>query len=87
MSVQRSKLVDRKIAETASEAVIQGLDPILCVIVLQTCNGLSVRGAGDSGVVPNDEKWEAFLEKVKMLVSEFCSELTGLQIVAGSGPS
>ena len=87
MSVQRAKLVDRKIAETSNEAVVQGMDPFLCMIVLQTYNGLTVRGAGDSRVVPNDEKLELLFAKVKALVVDYCSDLSGLKVVAGSGPS
>ena len=56
MSVQRQKLVERKIAETSNEALVLGMDPFLCVIILQTYNGLTVRGAGDSRIVPVDEK-------------------------------
>lgn len=87
MSVQRQKLVERKIAETSNEALVQGMDPFLCVIILQTYNGLTVRGAIDSRVAPNDEKQEVFFAKVKALVAEYCSELPRLQVVTGSGPS
>jgi hypothetical protein len=87
MSTQRAKLADRKLAEIANEAIGQGMDPFLCVIILQTYNGLTVRGIGDSRVVPADEKQEVFFAKVKALVADYCSELTGLQVVASSGPS
>jgi len=87
MSVHRAKLADRKTTETVNEAVVQGMDPFLCVIILQTYNGLTVRGAGDSRVAPNDERQEVFFAKIKALVAEYCSELPGLHIVIGSGPS
>jgi hypothetical protein len=86
-SVQRAELASRKIAEAASEAVVRGLDPFLCIIVLQTFSGLTVRSAGDGRVVPEDESLDVLLAKIKVLVVEFCSKLPGIQVVAGSGPS
>ena len=87
MNAQRTKLVDRKIAETINEAAAHGMDPFLCVVILQTYNGLTVRGAGDRRVVPNDERLELFFAKVSALVDEHCSQLPGLKVVVGSGPS
>jgi hypothetical protein len=87
MSVQRQKLVERKIAETSNEALVLGMDPFLCVIILQTYNGLTVRGAGDSRIVPVDEKQEVFFAKIKALVTEYCSSLPNISMVTGSGPS
>jgi len=43
MSTRRAKLADRKIAETANEAVVEGMDPFLCVIILQTYSTLEVQ--------------------------------------------
>jgi hypothetical protein len=86
MGVQRGKLIDRKVVEIANEAVVQGMEPLLCVIILQTYKGLTIRGAGDSRVVSTDAV-NVFMEKVKAFVVEYCSKLPGLEVVSGSGPS
>jgi len=87
MSMTRQKLLDQKVTETASEAQARGLDPFLCVIVLQTYEGLTVRGAADGRIVQDEEKWEELLAKVGKLVTDYCSELPTIQAVAGTGPS
>lgn len=84
---QRMNFVNQIVGETVNEAIARGMDPFLCVIILQTYNGLTVRGAGDSRVAPYDEKQEVFLAKIKSLVVEYCSELPGISVVKGSGPS
>jgi len=38
---QTLKLADRKVTETANEAVSDGLEPIMCLVVLQTFNSRS----------------------------------------------
>jgi hypothetical protein len=85
--VQRAELANRKVAETVVEAVVGGLDPFLCIIILQTFSGLTVRSAGDSRIVSEGEKLDVLMAKIKVLVAEYCSELPGVQLVPGSGPS
>jgi hypothetical protein len=87
MSAERKNLLDQKVAETVNEGMAQGMNPILCVVVLQTYEGLSVRGAADSSVVRDDEKWQTVLEKIKTLIEEYCHGLPALEVVPGSGPS
>jgi len=87
MSVERKKLLDQKVVETVNEAVARELNPILCVVVLQTFEGLCVRGAADGRLVHDDEKWQAVLEKIRGLVEGYCHELPALKVVPGTGPS
>lgn len=87
MSVRRSKFLDLKLTEISNEAIVQGMNPFLCVIILQTYDGLTIRGAGDSRIVPNDEKLETLLAKMKAIVGEYCYELPTLERVPGSGSS
>lgn len=84
---QRRRLADQKASETVNQSISQGLDPLLCVVVLQTCNGLTVRAASDTRVLPDDDKMEMFLSKVRILVEEFVSASPNLTKVPGTGPS
>lgn len=86
-SVQRRKLADHKAAELANEAIARGLGPFLCVVVLQTYNGRTVRGICDTRAIPDDDKLALFLAKVSNLVEEFCLSQPNLSPVAGTGPS
>jgi len=86
-NARRLELLDKKIVETVHEAIVRGLNPFLCVLVLQTFDGLTIRAVGDSRVVPHDEIHDEFLGKMSLLVDEYCSKLSTIEVTPGSGPS
>lgn len=74
---QRRCLVDQVLSNMSNEAVSKGLNPFMCVVIMQTFDGLAVRGVSDSRVIPMDGKMDAFLVKIQAIVEEFVDETLG----------
>jgi hypothetical protein len=74
-----NKIASEKAIQTAGEAICQGLNPFLCVVILQTFDGLSIQATGDYKIVPPNGTVNELIAKINDLITDYCSSLPTLQ--------